>query len=381
MYGGCGQAGDEGRPAQERRDAQALVEPSAVLSAVIFGKPSEGFAPAKLFQPARNHACQHLAALQCHQHPASRERVYKGCGIAYGQEAGRWHYLAASEAMKRHAQPGRGRACALKREPCTLVRADEPAHHALGVAAALSYIARTRNEAEVVEAIFVRAYTAVAASIKVDFAMTGLNASVLKMSFEGYERRARLPPESRAAFDMPGESASPARGVNRNERANMERGSHIRLQLYAAHSSLLYYQIMGLRLFQHRRPGLSRSLKKARVHLRTAQPQSAPLLFTEPGAGDGHLSASPGIKDRLGKTRSARRHHSPGDAQLLKVQEAFRRDEFAAQLLARKPFLLDKEDTRAQPREVNRGARPGRPCARDDRVIFSFFHHPSFPRA
>ena len=55
--------------------------------------------------------------------------------------------------------------------------------------------------------------------------------------------------------------------------------------------------------------------------------------------------------------------------------EAFGRDKFAAQLLARKTLLLDQHNSKAILRKTNRRARPRRAGAYNCDVIFAFIFH------
>ena len=87
------------------------------------------------------------------------------------------------------SQPARG-ASAGKRLRCPAVFHQDFTHHSSGIAPARAHVARLSDEAKIAQAIFDTAQTAIAAAIKIDFAMAVNAARVFQMSFESNERRA-----------------------------------------------------------------------------------------------------------------------------------------------------------------------------------------------
>src|SRR5947209_71130 len=102
------------------------------------------------------------------------------------------------------------------------------AHHTLRIASALAHVSRRRYETEIAQTIFDAAQTAVAVPVKIDFAMSGIAARVLQMSFESNEGRASnhsAPPGSFFSLHTTGKLARPARSINRNQRTELTRAA------------------------------------------------------------------------------------------------------------------------------------------------------------
>src|SRR5215213_5242044 len=105
---------------------------------------------------------------------------------------------------------------------------------------------------------------------------------------------------------------------------------------------------------------VTRTQHQTLVHLSAAQAERQGASSSEPVGRHRDARAPARIEERLGKLRAARLRHTPGYAQPLEVIQAFRRDEFAAQLGARKLLLLGEQHARAPPGEVNSRARTSR---------------------
>src|SRR5688572_9609317 len=70
-------------------------------------------------------------------------------------------------------------------------------------------------------------------------------------------------------------------------------------------------------------------------------------------------------------------NHRPGDAQLLEMRLAFRRNKLAAQLRSRKLLLLDQQHAHTAARQVNRSTGARWSTTRDDHVevVAMWFEH------
>src|SRR6266496_2870718 len=98
-----------------------------------------------------------------------------------------------------------------------LVLANDFAHYSFGVGATRAHISSRSDETQIAKAIFDAAQSTVTALIKIDFAGSGRDARVRKMSFEGDEWRAMK--FRSVTFCTPRQRSSTSRCVERYGRA------------------------------------------------------------------------------------------------------------------------------------------------------------------